>query len=70
MKATVKHPVFTHNGEHDLHIGDIVDVDYYQEIWCQMRGKMLPVYIVYGLDGFFHGHMYSTGLTIETPCAP
>ena len=65
MKAVIKHHVFTHNGEHDLHAGDIVSVKYWRDIWCQIRCRLVPVYEVTGQDGFFHGHMYATGLDIQ-----
>lgn len=65
MKATIKHNVFTHNGEHDLHAGDVVSVVYWQDIFCRIRGRLVPVYEVTGLDGFLHGYMYATGLEIQ-----
>jgi hypothetical protein len=70
MKAIIKHHVFTHNGEHDLSAGDKVNVTYWQDIWCSLRGRLIPVYHVTGIDGFDHGYMYVTGLDlIEESCA-
>lgn len=60
--AQVQGNIFTHNGEHDLPAGEIVEVKYRCEAYNALHKKNMAVYSVFHA-GTYWGDLYETALT-------